>query len=180
MRGNREKVCRRQPDPAAVCRVLMLALAGFATAAVAAAPAGSQEVRAQEECRCVDREGTVIEDCTCLRVPRGMAEMALRAVRSRQAQIGVWVEGAENAEGGALVTRVREGGPADAAGLRAGDVVVEVDGRSLSEPLEDGEAESGMMVDESRPVVRHGVPTARTTGSAPISAADGRTADGTA
>jgi len=35
---------------------------------------------------------------------------------------------------GALVARIAEGGPADKAGLRAGDVIVAVDGRDTSDP----------------------------------------------
>ncbi len=36
--------------------------------------------------------------------------------------------------GGVLVNRIFEGGPADPAGLRSGDVILEIDGRSVEDP----------------------------------------------
>ena len=39
-----------------------------------------------------------------------------------------------DAEGGALVSEVLEGSPADAAGLRAGDVILSVDGEAIDQP----------------------------------------------
>ncbi len=60
-------------------------------------------------------------------------------------RIGVFVSTAAAAlDGGIRVTRVSSGGPADEAGIRAGDVIVSVGGHLLLQPLaEEQEEESG-------------------------------------
>lgn len=117
-------------------------LGGMALAGLPAAVAAQDvEVRERDSCRCVDRDGNEIADCTCLRTPRltlrGVAPMA--GTLDRRARIGVWVEEGEAGSPGALITDVQEDGPAQAAGVRPGDVVVEVGGHSLSRPLPEGE-----------------------------------------
>ena len=38
-------------------------------AAVTAQPASAQDVRVRTECRCVDRDGNELENCSCFRAP---------------------------------------------------------------------------------------------------------------
>lgn len=52
-------------------------------------------------------------------------------------KLGVWLGRTEDGEGTLLVDRVRAGGPAEEAGIEAGDVIVSIDGHDLGEPLED-------------------------------------------
>ena len=51
--------------------------------------------------------------------------------------LGVYV--AEDRDDGVVVARLSPGGPAEEAGILDGDVIVSVDGHSLSDPLEDEE-----------------------------------------
>lgn len=128
-----------------------VALAALAWAAV---PAAAQASGSEVECRCVDRNGEEIENCTCIRAPRmALEDFSFGPAFSRRAQIGVWVEASDD-EDGAYVTRVQEGGPADDAGIQRGDVVLDVDGRSLLQPLEDSEAEERLDLDEPLAVQR--------------------------
>ena len=68
-----------------------------------------------------------------------------------RARLGVWVQSEANPETdsiGALIERVAEGGPAEAAGIREGDIITKLDGESL---LRGGEAYDE---DESAPGMR--------------------------
>ena len=68
---------------------------------------------------------------------RTIADQILRAGQARYPVLGASVDtSAGTADAGATLRTVDAGGPADHAGLVAGDVVVEVDGR----PVSDGEA----------------------------------------
>lgn len=118
---------------------MALALALGTLALGAAQGAAAQErVRAErQECRCVDADGKAIERCTCVVLPdvQGIVTRALSAVGSR-ARLGVTlIDSSEQAERGAKVVTVLEGGPADQAGIRAADVITRIDGRNLLEPL---------------------------------------------
>ncbi|MEQ8331195.1 MAG: PDZ domain-containing protein [Longimicrobiales bacterium] len=132
-----------------------------ATALVlAAAPAAAQDWnqdRNQDACRCVDRDGNEIENCTCFRSFGPEDGLAMGRVFDRdRARLGVTVredQGAEFDALGARVTDVLDGGPADEAGLREGDVITRVDGRSLFDPL-DGDVEVDFDLDRSIPVQR--------------------------
>jgi hypothetical protein len=140
------------------------ALAGGALLAVtvAAAPASTaaqQSVRgsARADCRCVDSSGKDIPDCTCFRTPppgdlivRAFAQPAARA------RLGITVSVTQDAADdarGARVQSVMEGGPADSAGIRRGDIITSVDGKSLSAKLSPG-VEKDFDSNESLPVQR--------------------------
>lgn len=136
---------------------IWLALALGTLALGAAGDAAAQErVRVErEECRCVDRDGKPIENCTCFVMPdvQRIVARAMSFVGSR-ARLGVTLTGEEGREDpGARVVSVLEGGPADEAGIREGDVITAIDGRSLLEPLE-GERERDFDEDGNLPVQR--------------------------
>ena len=123
----------------------------FAVLTVPTAPAYAQDV---EACRCVDRDGNEIENCTCFPAPR--IQGILASFGSARPRIGVSVDinqSARNDANGARVTDVLEDGPADDAGIRVGDMITSVDGHSLFDPLA-GDAEDDFDLDESIPVQR--------------------------
>lgn len=130
--------------------MLMVALAALA---VAAAP-----VRAQQEpdCRCVDADGNEIERCTCFRMPDVEGMLARFQVEQGRPRLGISLDPAQgtsrDAEG-VLVRDVMDGGPADEAGLREGDVITRLDGVSLTESM-GADAEGEFDLDESVPVQR--------------------------
>lgn len=118
-------------------------------AGILAGGAGAQDVRegqrsARAECRCVDADGNEIENCRCLRLPtapRAPMAVARALAGERRARIGVWIDGSrDSAVRGVRLQDVQEDGPAWDAGLRAGDVVTRVDGRSVGEPLPEEDA----------------------------------------
>lgn len=120
------------------------------------APLTAQDVvvGSRQECRCVDRDGNEIENCTCIRAPRvNVVRPLMAGLMQRRSMIGVYVDYAQDegveADGGALITEIREDGPAARAGLEAGDVVLRVGGQSLTAPLEDAEAEAALDLDQS-------------------------------
>jgi len=89
----------------------------------------------QEDCKCVDKHGNPIERCTCFVMPDAdrIVTTALAGVRGR-ARLGVTLASEADTRG-AEVESVLEDGPADEAGIREGDVITGVDGKSLLEPL---------------------------------------------
>lgn len=126
----------------------------LATGATAAAVAAQEE---EADCRCVDSDGNEIENCTCFRTPHIenlMSRVAVFGDDRPRLGIGVEVRPDEGEEvAGARVTDVLEGGPAEEAGLREGDVITHLDGQSLSEPIES-EAEQTFDLDGSIPAQR--------------------------
>ena len=130
-----------------------LLLAGAAPWA-APAPIGAQE--RETECRCVDRDGQELENCTCLRMPDMdgvvMNAWALGASRPR---LGLSVEMSDPDEqaDGARIVGLMEDGPAERAGLREGDVITRLDGRALTAPL-DAELERDLDPDRALPPQR--------------------------
>lgn len=135
----------------------------FAASAMVAAPPGATAQVDDQACRCVDGDGNAIDDCTCFRMPDvprimafgrdGLAAMPFPASRPR---LGVTVSTDQDdaVDGqGARVSGVMEDGPAADAGIREGDIITNVDGRSLFEPLQ-GDAEEDFDLDESIPVQR--------------------------
>ena len=135
---------------------VMLHVFGIAAlaSAISAAPASAQN---SDDCRCVDAQGNAIENCSCFRASpfRGFLQgFALQA--DARPRIGISVDpqqSARNDARGARVTSLMEDGPADLAGIRVGDMITSVDGRSLLEPL-SGNAEDAFDLDASIPVQR--------------------------
>src|SRR5215813_847010 len=60
--------------------------------------------------------------------------------------LGVSVQDKQTAGGGAVVAELTNGGPASAAGLRGGDVIVEFDGKPVTSPKQLGEIIAGTPV----------------------------------
>lgn len=136
----------------------------FTLLAVAAAvPGAAVDLTAQEdrdvrrECRCVDRDGNAIENCRCFRAMAPDADVFGRLTPVRQrARLGITLDPAQSTGDdvrGARIGDVMDDGPADEAGLRAGDVITRIDGRSLFDPL-GAEVENRFDLDESIPVQR--------------------------
>jgi hypothetical protein len=132
-----------------------LLAAGALLAAAPGATLLAQDVDVtRDACRCVDREGGEIENCRCIRGvdPQGIMG-GLFMVREPRARIGISLDPAQDEASGARVASVVDGGPADGADLREGDVIIRVDGQSLLEALDD-ETERGFDAAESLPVQR--------------------------
>lgn len=143
-------------------RTFLLGTAVTALLAIAAASVPATPVAAQEEepadCRCVDRDGNEIEDCTCFRMPRITQVMprSLAVFMDSRPRLGISVDVSDETDDavrGARVVDVLEDGPADEAGLQEGDVITHVDGRSLAEPL-GADLERDFDVDGSVPAQR--------------------------
>lgn len=75
----------------------------------------------------------------------------------RRGRIGISLDASQGDEFDAVGARVRSvvpGGPADEVGIREGDVITDVGGQSLLDPLADPEDEERLDLDESVPVQR--------------------------
>ncbi|HEX7090466.1 MAG TPA: PDZ domain-containing protein [Longimicrobiales bacterium] len=130
--GATARVGRGRP---AVRRVALMGAALL----LAAAPASAQEG---------EREGTR-ENCWCVSMPARVQVLSF----GQRARMGVMLAtkaGAEDAALGARIERVLEDSPAEEAGLRAGDIITAIDGRSVLEPLPDEDIDE----DESPPAAR--------------------------
>jgi hypothetical protein len=132
-----------------------LAFLFFGAVGLAEAPAVAAQERTTE-CRCVDRDGTELENCVCVRTPRmDRIVMAPWGGAQDRPRLGISLDISAQAEavGGARISGVLDDGPAARAGLREGDVVTRVDGRSLTEPL-DADRERVFDLDGSLPAQR--------------------------
>lgn len=135
------------------------ALLGAITAAAPAGTAAQQSASGPThvECRCVDRSGKEIPNCACFRMPptgdfvvSGFGHPAARARLG--IAVSVTQDAADDAEG-ARVQSVLRDGPAASAGIRRGDIITSVNGRSLSAKL-DSDVEKDFDHNESLPVQR--------------------------
>lgn len=148
-------MCRgpRRGFPRAAFTLGALLLASLGSVPSAAA----QERTERTECRCVDREGNEIDNCRCLRGGGLWDVLALSPELSRsRARLGVTVSPGQPSEDdarGARLESVTPDGPADEAGLREGDILTSVGGKSLFDPL-DRDTEHGFDLDRSIPVQR--------------------------
>ncbi len=107
-----------------------------------------EEMKAREGQALVDRTGTVVALCTrdakgdVVGIPIDLATSAAHSLRAHQRLVLPWIgvtgrdaapdEDAGWPHGGAMLTGVKSGGPADAAGLEAGDVVVSLGGTKVA------------------------------------------------
>jgi len=135
---------------------MVLAL-GVLAGAGPRSPLDAQVIRRStepQECRCVDKDGKRIENCSCVRLPN-FGRVLAQAVPATRPRLGITLaEPAEGAEArGAEVASVREDGPAAKAGIVKGDIITRVDGKSLLEPLGPG-VERKFDEDASLPVQR--------------------------
>lgn len=132
------------------------ALLGAMLLGLALAPA-STAAQERDECRCVDAEGNEIEGCRCFRrPPLDRLAGVFSFFGDAQPRLGVSVDAGQSGRldaEGARVTNVLEGGPAEEAGLREGDVITRIDGRSLTAPME-AEVERDFDLNGSAPVQR--------------------------
>ncbi len=147
------KMMRGRRSHGAVVRVLV---AGALSGATLVAPLVAQNRGERQDCRCVDSAGDPIPDCSCFRHPSPQS-LAIVMARSRDhARLGITVNSHQSAAvdaEGARVQSVLDGGPAAQAGIREGDIITRVDGKSLLSPL-DPETEKGLDLDASVPVQR--------------------------
>jgi len=156
--------------PGAALVSLSTLLLGFAALSV---PAASQQDPQQErrerqerqerqgrqerqECRCVDANGTELDGCTCFRAPRVEELLTTYGFNARRPRLGISIDQTQAARhdaDGALITDVMEGGPADEAGIREGDVITSISGQMLTESI-GASAERDFDLDGSVPVQR--------------------------
>jgi hypothetical protein len=115
----------------------------------------AQDVRVEQDCTCVDADGKQIEKCRCLRLPDVEGMLARVVSLGSRARIGITLssELGETEDRGARVESVMEGGPADEAGIQAGDIITTLDGQSLLEDSAD-EPHLHLDVEGSLPVQR--------------------------
>jgi S1-C subfamily serine protease len=116
--------------------IATLAAAPMATAATAQdSPANETELEkrleaAQERLEAAARE--VAELSTELRGPEFQRRIDMLMPSSRRAMLGVNLGGAEESGAGVPVNSVSPGGPAAEAGVKAGDVIVAIDGKKVA------------------------------------------------
>ncbi|MEZ4414508.1 MAG: PDZ domain-containing protein [Gemmatimonadota bacterium] len=124
-------------------RALTACLALAATASgVGAANLGAQEDPPERECVCSGEFNW-----------RAAPGVQVRTFGMARARMGVSLT-LDADERGARITGVTEGSPADAAGLREGDVIVAINGQDLDQPLEGRRSRGFRQGDEESPLDR--------------------------
>jgi membrane-associated protease RseP (regulator of RpoE activity) len=136
----------RSPGPRPILALASLLLLAWTGAGV---PLAAQD--AARDCRCVDRDGTAIERCVCVRSFDPSEVFGIRSFAVPRARIGVTLE--DHPEG-ARINEILEDSPAEAAGLAAGDVIVRVSGHRLLDPLPDAARERTIAAGSSAAVER--------------------------
>lgn len=132
--------------------------AGFAFLLAGVLGLSASPVAAQDrdtDCRCVDRDGTELENCICVRTPNVDRIVIGSFPGAGRPRLGISVDVSDPTDEprGARISDVMPDGPAARAGLARGDVITRVDGRSLLEPL-DAERERELDQDRSMPAQR--------------------------
>jgi len=115
-----------------------------------------QAQQERTECRCVDADGAALDNCSCFRTPQIEGLLTRYGIAQQRPRLGVSVDQGQSARydaEGALVTDVLRDGPADQAGIRAGDVILSLDGQSLTESI-GADRERTFDLDGSAPVQR--------------------------
>lgn len=140
-------------------RLMPVCAAILAVTAVTSSPGQVERLAAQAErteCRCVDADGNEIENCSCFRTPQIEGLLSRYGMAQQRPRLGVSVDQGQPARfdaDGALVTEILGDGPADLAGIRDGDVIVSLNGQSLTESI-GADRERSFDLDGSAPVQR--------------------------
>lgn len=135
-------------------RWVQLVLAGAVLMIGVAGPLRAQEEEEKEkECVCEWR-GIATSPFSGIQIWRGEGDWPQVSWFSSQPRLGVWINTEANPETdryGALIDRVADGGPADEAGIEAGDVITKLNGVSLlqgDETYDEDESAPGMRLIE--------------------------------
>lgn len=131
-----------------VIAALALALGAFTDDAVAQ----SRDRDREEPCECHERDG--VRSCTCF--GGDFDFFPTIGQFANRARLGISVSTSQSLDDdafGVVIDEVEEDSPADEAGLRVGDIIVSVEGMSLTEPIED-DLEEDLDPDESLPAQR--------------------------
>lgn len=137
-------------------RLGLVSLLGAVVASTSPLLATPLAAQTEQACRCVDRDGNDVERCTCFRAPQVEGLMNSFTFQTNRARLGISVQFGQDSSvdaDGVQVSDVLDGGPADDAGLEEGDVIVRLDGRLLTEPI-DADEERSFDLDGSIPAQR--------------------------
>lgn len=133
-----------------VCGALAIALGTFAEDT--AAQQRDRDRDRDEACECQERDG--VRSCTCFDgdfpLFAGLGQFTNRA------RLGISVSTAQSTEDdrlGVVIDEVQEDSPAEAAGLRIGDIIISIEGFLLTEAIES-DLEGDLDPDESLPAQR--------------------------
>jgi hypothetical protein len=138
-------------------RWVKLVLAGALVLAGVATPVRAQEEQQEREqdkgcvCEC---SGIATEPFSGIQIWRGEGNWPQVAWMGTRPRLGVWIHTEANPETdryGALIDQVAEGGPADKAGIRDGDIITKLNGVSLlegDETYDEDESAPGMRLVE--------------------------------